>query len=94
MIVFLESAWAIGWLAAAIIAYYIIPKHGWQIAFYIGSLPAILVFYLRRMVPGSVLYLVDKGRYQEAHEQIAAPKVKFASPNYGRANICAAPSAS
>lgn len=80
MIVLLESAWAFGWLAAAVIAYYIIPKYGWQIAFYIGSLPALLVFVLWRMVPESVLYLIDKGRYQEAHEQVAAIERELGVP--------------
>lgn len=80
MIVLLESAWAIGWLAAAVVAYLIIPKYGWQIAFYIGALPAIMVFWLWKMVPESVLYLVDKGRYQEAHEQVAAIERELGVP--------------
>lgn len=71
MIVLLESAWAVGWLAASVISYLIIPKYGWQVAFYIGSIPALMVFYLWKMVPESVLYLIHKGRYDEAHEQVA-----------------------
>jgi putative MFS transporter len=80
MIVLLESAWAVGWLAAAVIAYLIIPRYGWQIAFYIGSLPALLVFGLWQTVPESVLYLIDKGRYQEAHEQVAAIERELGVP--------------
>lgn len=71
MIVLLESAWAVGWLAASVIAYVIIPRYGWQVAFFLGSLPALMVFYLWRLVPESVLYLIDKGRFAEAHEQVA-----------------------
>ena len=33
-IVLLESFWGLGWLAAACIAYLLIPQYGWQIAFF------------------------------------------------------------
>lgn len=67
MIVLLESSWAFGWLAASIISYLIIPQYGWELAFYIGAIPAIYVFFLWRMVPESALYLMKKGFVEEAH---------------------------
>lgn len=70
MIVLLESAWAVGWLAAAIISYTLIPKYGWEIAFYIGAAPALYVFYLWRIVPESAMFLMNKGRVEEAHETV------------------------
>ncbi|MEN6411427.1 MAG: MFS transporter, partial [Veillonellales bacterium] len=70
MIVLLESSWALGWLVAAIISYLVIPKYGWQVAFYIGAFPVIWAFYLWKVVPESVLYLVKKGRLEEAHELV------------------------
>ncbi|MBP2641283.1 MAG: naiP 2 [Firmicutes bacterium] len=70
MIVLLESTWAIGWLAAACISWMVIPTYGWEIAFYIGAFPAIWVFYVWNKVPESVLYLMKKGRIQEAHEAV------------------------
>lgn len=71
MIVLLESAWAFGWLAASIIAYLVIPKYGWQIAFYLGAIPALYVFYLWRIVPESAMFLMKKGRIDEAHEMVS-----------------------
>jgi len=68
MIVLLESAWAFGWLAASIISYLVIPKYGWEIAFYIGALPALYVFYLWKIVPESALFLMRKGKFDEAHD--------------------------
>ena len=67
MLVLQNSSWAIGWLAAALIAYFIIPEYGWQLAFYIGALPALIVVYAWRALPESAMYLVSKGRYAEAH---------------------------
>lgn len=71
-IVLLESFWGVGWLAAALIAYLLIPHYGWQVAFFIGALPAVYVFYLWRLVPESVRYLINKGRAGEAHELVVS----------------------
>lgn len=80
MIVLLESSWALGWLAAAVIAYLIIPRYGWQAAFYIGALPAFTFVYFWRRVPESVLYLISKGRFAEAHAQVAAIEISLGVP--------------
>ena len=65
-LVLLESFWAIGWLLAALISYLIIPRFGWQTAFYIGCLPALYVFYLWRSIPESPRYLASKGKLAQA----------------------------
>ncbi|AZK47639.1 MFS transporter [Paenibacillus lentus] len=49
-VVLLESFWAAGWIASALIAYFVIPKYGWQAAFIIGGLPALYALYLRRAI--------------------------------------------
>jgi MFS transporter, putative metabolite:H+ symporter len=68
LLVILESFWAFGWAAAAIIAFLIIPRfeQGWNIAFFIGFLPAFYAFYLRRSIPESPRYLEAVGRNEEA----------------------------
>lgn len=66
-IVLLESFWGLGWLVAALIAYFVIPYYGWKSAFLIGALPAFYVFHVWRAVPESVRYLTNKGRLEEAH---------------------------
>ena len=80
MVVLLESAWAVGWLAASVIAWLVIPKYGWQVAFFIGALPAMAVVYLWQSVPESAMYLVGKGRYAEAHELVAAIERELGVP--------------
>ncbi len=67
MIVILESSWAIGWLIAGILAYVIIPRYGWQVAFFVGTLPVLYAPILWRIVPESPMYLMRKGRIDEAH---------------------------
>jgi putative MFS transporter len=67
-IVLLESFWGVGWLAAALISYLIIPFYGWHMAFFLGALPALYVMYIRKAMPESVRYLLDVGRVTEAHD--------------------------
>ena len=69
-IVLLESFWAIGWLVAALIAYFFLPVFGWKAAFLIGSLPALYVFAIRIHMPESVRYLLSKNRIDEAKQII------------------------
>lgn len=53
VVVLLESFWAGGWLVAALISYFIIPKFGWQTALLISALPAFYALYLRMNLPDS-----------------------------------------
>lgn len=67
-IVLLESFWGLGWLCAALISYWIIPKIGWHAAFLIGGLPLFYVWIILTKIPESVPYLVNKGKIQQAHQ--------------------------
>ena len=66
-IVLLESFWGLGWLVAALIAYFVIPRFGWHVAFLVGGLPALYVVMILKKVPESVPYLINRGRIAEAH---------------------------
>ncbi len=76
-IVLLESFWALGWLVAACIAYLLIPRFGWQIAFIIGTLPALYVFLIRLHMPESVRYLLAHNKVEEAKEIILSLEKKL-----------------
>lgn len=68
MVILLESFWAWGWIAAALVAYMLIPFYGWRVAFWVGAIPALYAAYLRKAVPESPRYLESAGRWQEAEE--------------------------
>ena len=70
-VVLLESFWGIGWLVAALISYLVIPSYGWNIAFFIGALPALYVFKVWKSVPESIPYLLGKGKVKEAHDLVS-----------------------
>ena len=55
-----QSAWAWGWGAAAIIAtiiFQVFDQHlAWRLLFFVGILPALLVFYIRTKVPEPAIF--------------------------------------
>jgi MFS family permease len=55
-----QSAWALGWGAAAILAtvmFQALPQEiAWRALFFAGILPALLVFYIRAYVPEPVVF--------------------------------------
>ncbi|AJH74301.1 MFS transporter [Bacillus cereus] len=53
IVVLLESFWAGGWLIAALISYFVIPKYGWEIAMILSAVPALYALYLRWNLPDS-----------------------------------------
>jgi len=65
-VILLESFWAFGWIAAALVAYLLIPVYGWRVAFWVGAVPAFFAAYLRKAVPESPRYLESVGKIEQA----------------------------
>ncbi|MDR2156058.1 MAG: MFS transporter [Burkholderiaceae bacterium] len=61
IVVLLESFWALGWILAALIAYFVIPDYGWRAALLLGALPALYAVYLRFRLPDSPRFLPRAG---------------------------------
>ena len=71
-LVLLESFWALGTIAAAGLAWLIVPNLGWRWLLAVSALPAILIFFIRRDIPESPRYLLVKGRTGEAPGRAAS----------------------
>lgn len=52
----MQSAWAIGEIVAAGVVALVLPRFGWRAVFFVGVLPALIVFWIRRDVPESALW--------------------------------------
>jgi MFS family permease len=46
----MQSAWAIGYGAAAVVTALVLPRWGWRAVFFVGILPAFLTLWVRRSV--------------------------------------------
>ena len=72
IIVILESFWAVGWTAAAVIGYLVVPlsADGWRWALLIGAAPALYSVIVRLGLPESVRFLEARGRFAEAESTV------------------------
>ncbi|WP_052462327.1 MFS transporter [Nigerium massiliense] len=75
MVVALEAFWAVGWILAALIGYFVIPAggaNGWRWALGAGIIPTIYAVVVRFGLPESVRFLESKGRDAEAEASVRA----------------------
>lgn len=72
MVVALESFWAVGWILAALMGYFVVPASadGWRWAFALGVVPALYAVVIRWGMPESPLFLERQGRVEEAEEVV------------------------
>jgi putative MFS transporter len=83
-VVLLESFWAVGWLLAAVISYFIIPELGWRWALILSTLPALYALYLRIHLPDSPRFsAVSKTERPSVTESIS----KLWSGEYGKRTL-------
>ena len=52
-----QSSWAIGFALAAVVANFILARWNWHWVFFVGVLPALLVFWIQKGVPEPELWL-------------------------------------
>lgn len=73
VIVILEAFWAVGWTAAAVIGYFVVPlgPDGWRWAFALGAVPAVYALIVRWGLPESPRWLAGRGRTAEADRIVA-----------------------
>ena len=66
MLVLLESFWGVGTLAAAGLAWILVPTLGWRYLLATSAIAAIFVLWVRMRVPESPRWLMTQGREEEA----------------------------
>ncbi|MBO2537386.1 MFS transporter [Rummeliibacillus suwonensis] len=80
IVVLLESFWAVGWLVAALISYFVIPQFGWRVALILTAIPALYAVYLRLHLPDSPQFTAKKnssrGIWQNLKSVWSKPYVK------------------
>ncbi len=72
VVVALEAFWAVGWVFAALIGYYVVPlsDDGWRWALAIGAVPTLYAVVVRMGLPESVRFLEGRGRHAEAEAAV------------------------
>jgi MFS family permease len=73
---FMQSAWAIGFAAAAMVVGFVLPRWGWRAVFFVGILPALFTLWVRRNVDEPDVWKAR--RASVATGTTAAPVHRFA----------------
>lgn len=68
----MQSAWAIGYAAAAIVVALVLPRYGWRAVFFVGILPAILTLWIRQYVEEPEIWLNSRSTREEMPVSIGA----------------------
>jgi putative MFS transporter len=61
-----EIVFPVGLLASNALGAWIVPRFGWQAMYFIGGMPLILFFVLRKLVPESPRWLAERERMADA----------------------------
>jgi MFS family permease len=59
---FMQSGWALGYMAAAALSALILPTLGWRALFLVGILPALVTVFIRRKVQEPEIWLQSRER--------------------------------
>jgi len=75
---FVQSFWAVGYAAAALVAAIVYPLAGWRAVFFVGVLPALLVFWVQKKVEEPALWRAQKA------QAVVAEKTRIGAVIRGR----------
>ena len=56
----MQSCWAIGYGAAAVVVAIVMPRYGWRAVFFVGIVPALFTFWIRRSVKEPAIWLSSR----------------------------------
>jgi MFS family permease len=90
-----QSSWALGFAAAALVAGPVARYYGWRAVFFVGILPAFVTLWIQRSVPESEMWRERQSRSGEfpllaKDARNGAPTVNFSTifrPPYGKHTI-------
>ena len=84
----MQSAWAIGYGAAAIATALILPQWGWRAVFFVGVLPALLTIWVRRRVEEPAIWREQKPQDKVSFSTVFAPAIRRVTIAVTLMNAC------
>jgi MFS family permease len=82
-----QSSWALGYIAAAVLASAVLPRHGWRLLFAIGVFPALLAVWIRRSIPEPEIWV--RAKEESRQEPAGSTLAKIFQPPLLRITLLA-----
>ena len=77
-----QSSWAIGYALAALVAGIVLQYANWRMVFFVGILPALIIFWIQKSVPESEMWQEHHRRARES-ERVALKQEKYSQHSFG-----------
>jgi MFS family permease len=68
---FMQSAWAVGYAAAALVTALVLPRWGWRAVFFVGVLPALFTLWVRRHVQEPAIWMQRRAEGARPQRSVA-----------------------
>ncbi|MEG6506266.1 MFS transporter [Nitratidesulfovibrio sp. 1201_IL3209] len=65
----MQSCWALGYAAAALVTAIVLPHFGWRVVFFVGILPALFTLWVRRHVEEPAIWVEHKEKEKSAKKE-------------------------
>ena len=78
-----QSSWAIGYALAAIVAGVVMRYYPWRVVFFVGVLPALVLFWMYKQVPESEMWQ-EHHRLASESQRVAAAQRHYESASFAR----------
>jgi MFS family permease len=85
----MQSSWAIGEMIAAGVVGLVLPHFGWRAVFFVGVLPALIVFWIRRSVPEPEIWLQQTKKNTGSLRQLWHKDIRWKGLLATAMNACA-----
>lgn len=82
-IAIVQSSWAVGYALAAVVAGIVLHYGGWRTVFFVGVLPALVVFWIQKGVPESEMW-IEQHRLAEESQRVAVAQRKYEHDSFAR----------
>jgi MFS family permease len=75
----MQAAWAVGWAAALVaqaVLFSVLPQSvAWRVLFFVGVTPAVLIFFVRRLVGESEVYTRSRTALAQSGEKVSVLEI-------------------
>jgi MFS family permease len=84
----MQSAWAVGYGAAAVVTALVLPQWGWRAVFFVGVLPAFLTIWVRRRVEEPAIWREQRAQPRVPFSAVFAPAIRRVTIAVTLMNAC------